>query len=51
MRYADFDAAAIATILDVQINSVYRYNALIRDKMGYPKKMSFERILAEFDTI
>jgi tetratricopeptide (TPR) repeat protein len=51
MRYADFDAASIATILDIQINSVYRYNALIRDKMGYPKKMSFERILAEFDTI
>jgi len=51
MRYADFDAASIATILDIQINSVYRYNSLIRDKMGYPKKMSFERILAEFETI
>jgi len=51
MRYADFDAASIATILDIQINSVYRYNSLIRDKMGYPKKMSFEQILAEFDTL
>ena len=51
MRYADFDAASIATILDLQINSVYRYNALIRDKMGYPRKMSFERILVEFDTL
>jgi tetratricopeptide (TPR) repeat protein len=51
MRYADFDAASIATILDIQINSVYRYNSLIRDKMGYPKKMSFERILVEFDTL
>ncbi|MBB3186036.1 hypothetical protein [Microbacter margulisiae] len=51
MRFADFDAASISTILDIQINSVYRYTSLIRDKMGYAKSVSLEQILAEFETI
>jgi tetratricopeptide (TPR) repeat protein len=48
LRYADFDNSSIATILELNINSVYRYNALIRDKMGYPKNIKLEKILAEF---
>lgn len=50
MRFANFDAASIATVLDIQINSVYRYTTLIRDKMGVDKSVSLDQILDEFRT-
>ncbi|MGC9150267.1 MAG: hypothetical protein ACP5F6_00690 [Microbacter sp.] len=50
MRFANFDAASIATVLDIQINSVYRYTTLIRDKMGFDKTVSLDQVLDEFRT-